>query len=62
MVRWLVTFRETNDRMDKMLHSNESADLRHLVTPGDVITEDTGFMRYCYLQIMLAMMMINDHD
>ena len=29
-----------------MINSNDPADLRHLVTPGDIITEDTGFMRY----------------
>ena len=29
-----------------MINSTNSADFRHLVTPGDIITEDTGFMRY----------------
>lgn len=24
-----------------------SSEIRHLVSPGDVITEDSGFMRYC---------------
>jgi len=28
-----------------MINSTNSADFRHLVTPGDIITEDTGFMR-----------------
>lgn len=36
---------------------NESSlsDLMHLVTPGDIITEDTGFMRYANIQLQLSL-------
>ena len=30
-----------------------SSDLMHLVTPGDIITEDIGFMRYNLVFIKL---------